>query len=169
MRRTVLVENPTPFEIRWNFTVQEAPAKCFSFEPEQGGTLDAFSSQPLNIVYEAPLKPSTAQCRLTFRCADAEGISNGSEVKIMQSEQRRPIPQQDFLRRHCFYFRFRKLGCPLACDESVSAEAFCIDAGIELPSKTRVFEFGKVQAYQEAEIPYTVYNRGKYPVRFEIE
>ncbi|CDJ53112.1 hypothetical protein, conserved [Eimeria brunetti] len=42
----------------------------------------------------------------------------------------------------------------------VSAEAFCIDAGIELPSKTRVFEFGKVQAYQEAEIPYTVFNRG---------
>ncbi|CDI85439.1 Hydrocephalus-inducing protein like protein, related [Eimeria praecox] len=168
--RTVLIENPTPFEVRWNFTTQEVPSKSFSFEPEQGGILDAFGSQPLNIVYEAPVKPSTAQCRLTFRCTDAEGISNCSEVKIMQSEQRRPSPATlKFLQSPASSCSANQEIPLIVYAGSVSAEAFSIDAGIELPSKTRVLEFGKVQAYQEAEIPYTVFNRGKYPIHFDID
>lgn len=113
--RTVLIENPTPFEVRWNFTTQEVPSKCFYFDPEQGGTLDAFSSQPLNIVYEAPPKPSTAQCRLTFRCTDVEGIANGSEVKIMQSEQRHRHFTTPIRLLHSFPFRTRGIALICVC------------------------------------------------------
>lgn len=51
----------------------------------------------------------------------------------------------------------------------VLAESFSIDAGIELATKTRVLDFGKVQAHQEAEIPFSLFNKGKYAVRFNIE
>lgn len=85
--RRILIENPTGFAVRWSFSIQEIPIKCFSFDPEQGGTLEPYSSQPLDISYEASLKASTAQCRLTFKCSDAEGIANSSEVKFLASEQ----------------------------------------------------------------------------------
>ncbi|KAL8270019.1 hypothetical protein Esti_006052 [Eimeria stiedai] len=52
---------------------------------------------------------------------------------------------------------------------SLLAEAFSMESGVELPSKTHVLDFGKVQAYQEAEIQFTVYNKGKYPVHFDID
>ncbi|OEH79817.1 hydrocephalus inducing related protein [Cyclospora cayetanensis] len=134
-RRTVLIENPTPFSIRWSFASQDTNTKYFTFSPESGDILGPSSSQAFDIVYNAPMKPSTVQCRLVFKCTDTEGVLSGLEPKFL----------------------------------TISAEAFYIDAGIELPSKSCIFDFGEVQACQEAEIPFTLYNKGKYAVCFDID
>ncbi|KAL8431118.1 hypothetical protein Efla_004639 [Eimeria flavescens] len=134
-KRTIQIENPTPFPLKWNFASQEPSNKCFAFSPERGGILEPFCKQKLEVEYEASVKPSTAQCRLAFKCMDVEGISISSETKTV----------------------------------SVSAEAFSIECGLDLPSKPHVLDFGKVQACQEAEVSFNLYNKGKYPVRFEID
>lgn len=81
-----MIENPTPFAVRWSFASQETPAKCFLFNPEQGSILEPGSKLALEISYEAPLKPSMAQCRITFKCTDTEGISSSSEIKALAGE-----------------------------------------------------------------------------------
>ncbi|KAL8435591.1 hypothetical protein ACSSS7_002384 [Eimeria intestinalis] len=133
--RSIRIENPTPFPVRWSFTTQESPHKCFAFTPERGGILEPFSDESLRVEFEAPAKPTAVQCRLLFKCVDAEGISVGPEIRTV----------------------------------SLSAEAFSMESGVELPSKTHILDFGKVQAYQEAEIPFSVYNKGKYSVHFDID